>query len=45
MRMCDAVLEDESEYLKSGKFVEVVNAIGETLVVKKLTVTKAIEEE
>lgn len=45
MRTCDAVLEDESEHLKSGKFVEVVNAIGETLVVKKLTVTKAIEEE
>jgi hypothetical protein len=45
MRTCDAVLEDESEYLKSGKFVEVVNAIGEILVVKKFTVTKAIEEE
>ncbi|MBT60991.1 MAG: hypothetical protein CMA63_05510 [Euryarchaeota archaeon] len=45
MRTCDAVLEDEAAYLKSGKFVEVINAIGETLVVKKLSVTKAIEEE
>ena len=34
MRTCDAVLEDETASLKTGKFIEVVNAIGETLIVR-----------
>ncbi|MBT5391053.1 MAG: NfeD family protein [Euryarchaeota archaeon] len=45
MRTCDAVLEDESMSLKTGKFVEVVKAIGETLVVKPLSVSSVMAEE
>tara|TARA_B100000767_G_scaffold275615_1_gene313727 strand:- start:3243 stop:3869 length:627 start_codon:yes stop_codon:yes gene_type:complete len=45
MRTCDAVLEDEKWSLKTGKFVEVVNAIGETLVVKPLTMSEVMAEE
>tara|TARA_B110000444_G_scaffold132781_1_gene124772 strand:- start:528 stop:1154 length:627 start_codon:yes stop_codon:yes gene_type:complete len=45
MRTCDAVLEDDTMSLKTGKFVEVVKAIGETLIVKPLSVASVIEEE
>jgi hypothetical protein len=46
MRTCDAVLEDETASLKTGKFVEVVKAIGETLIVIPLSVnTYSTEEE
>jgi len=45
MRTCNAVLEDETMTLKTGKFVEVVKAIGETLIVKPLSVASVIEEE
>jgi hypothetical protein len=45
MRTCDAVLEDESMSLKTGKFIEVVKAIGETLVVKPLSVSSVMAEE
>jgi len=45
MRTCDAVLEDASMSLKTGKFVEVVKAIGETLVVKPLSVSSVVVED
>jgi hypothetical protein len=45
MRTCDAVLEDESMVLKTGKFVEVMNVIGETLIVKPLSVSTVMAEE
>tara|TARA_B110000444_G_scaffold261492_1_gene314151 strand:+ start:10467 stop:11093 length:627 start_codon:yes stop_codon:yes gene_type:complete len=45
MRTCDAVLEDEKWSLKTGKFVEVVSAIGETLVVKPLLLAEVMAEE
>ena len=45
MRTCDAVLEDETSSLKTGKFVEVVKAIGETLIVKPLSVSSVMAEE
>ena len=45
MRTCDAVLEDEKWSLKTGKFVEVVKVIGETLVVKPLSVASVMAEE
>ncbi len=45
MRTCDAVLEDDTMSLKTGKFVEVVKAIGETLIVKPLSVSSVMTEE
>lgn len=45
MRTCDAVLEDEKWSLSTGKFVEVVKVIGETLVVKPLSVASVMAEE
>ena len=45
MRTCDAVLEDEKWSLDTGKFVEVVNVIGETLVGKPLSVASVMAEE
>jgi len=45
MRTCDAVLEDEKLWLKTGKFVEVVKVIGETLIVKPLSVSTVMAEE
>jgi len=45
MRTCDAVLEDDTMSLKTGKFVEVVKAIGETLIVKPLSVSSVMAEE
>tara|TARA_B110001452_G_scaffold195780_1_gene165777 strand:+ start:1935 stop:2561 length:627 start_codon:yes stop_codon:yes gene_type:complete len=45
MRTCDAVLEDATMSLKTGKFVEVVQAIGETLVVKPLSVSSVLDED
>jgi lipopolysaccharide/colanic/teichoic acid biosynthesis glycosyltransferase len=45
MRTCDAVLEDDSMVLKTGKFVEVMNVIGETLIVKPLSVSSVMTEE
>ena len=45
MRTCDAVLEDEKWSLDTGKFVEVVRVIGETLVVKPLSVASVMAEE
>ena len=45
MRTCDAVLEDEKWSLGTGKFVEVVKVIGETLVVKPLSVASVMAEE
>ena len=45
MRTCDAVLEDETSSLKTGKFVEVVKAIGETLIVKPLSVSSVMAED
>ena len=39
------VLEDETLSLKTGKFVEVVKAIGETLIVKPLSVSSVMAEE
>ena len=45
MRTCDAVLENETASLKTGKFIEVVKAIGETLIVKPLSVNTYVSEE
>ena len=45
MRTCDAVLEDETASLKTGKFIEVVNAIGETLIVRPISINSAVNEE
>ena len=45
MRTCDAVLEDEKLWLKTGNFVEVVKVIGETLIVKPLSVSTVMAEE
>ena len=45
MRTCDAVLEDETASLKTGKFIEVVNAIGETLIVRPISINAAVNEE
>ena len=45
MRTCDAVLEAEKWSLDTGKFVEVVKVIGETLVVKPLSVASVMAEE
>jgi hypothetical protein len=36
LRTCSAVLEDTNATLETGKFVEVVRTIGETLIVREL---------
>jgi len=45
LRTSDAVAEDESLTIKTGKFIYVVDAIGETLIVKPLDITQTKEEE
>ncbi len=45
LRTCEAVAEDESLSIPTGKFVVVVGNIAEILVVKPLTVADAIAEE
>jgi hypothetical protein len=39
------VSEDETLTIKTGKFIHVVNAIGETLIVKPLDISSSKEEE
>jgi membrane protein implicated in regulation of membrane protease activity len=45
LRTSDAVSEDETLTIKTGKFIHVVNAIGETLIVKPLDISSSKEEE
>ena len=44
LRTCSAVLEDESATLATGKFVEVVRTIGETLIVRELHLSDQASE-
>ena len=44
LRTCTAVLEDESATLATGKFVEVVRTIGETLIVRELHLSDQASE-
>jgi hypothetical protein len=44
LRTCTAVLEDESATLATGKFVEVIRTIGETLIVRELHLTDQSSE-
>jgi len=44
LRTCTAVLEDDTASLETGKFVEVVRTIGETLIVKELPVSEIKSE-
>ncbi|MFB1005465.1 MAG: hypothetical protein QMC59_03170 [Candidatus Poseidoniaceae archaeon] len=44
LRTCTAVLEDEKETLKTGKFVEVIRTIGETLIVQELNLKEGSAE-
>jgi photosystem II stability/assembly factor-like uncharacterized protein len=45
LRTSDAVAEDESLTIKTGKFIYVTDAIGETLIVRPLDITQPNEEE
>ena len=45
LRTSDAVAEDETLTIKTGKFIQVINAIGETLIVKPLDISSSKEEE
>lgn len=45
LRTSDAVAEDENLVIKTGKFIQVIHAIGETLIVKPLDITVKPEEE
>ena len=44
LRTCSAVLEDDSATLETGKFVEVVRTIGETLIVRELSLKESASE-
>ena len=44
LRTFTAVLEDESATLATGKFVEVIRTIGETLIVRELHLTDQSSE-
>lgn len=44
LRTCTAVLEDDTASLETGKFVEVVRTIGETLIVKELPISEIKSE-
>ena len=44
LRTCSAVLEDESATLETGKFVEVVRTIGETLIVRELSLKESASQ-
>jgi len=45
LRTCEAVAEDETLVIDTGKFIIVVGNIAETLVVKPLKISDAIAEE
>jgi hypothetical protein len=45
LRTCEAVAEDETLVIDTGKFITVVGNIAETLVVKPLKISDAIAEE
>mgnify|MGYP006085666781 FL=1 len=45
LRTCSAVSEDEKEEIKTGRFIQVVNHIGETLIVKSISVTDSGDSE
>jgi len=45
LRTCEAVAEDETLAIETGKFVIVTGSIGEILVVKPLKISDAIAEE
>ena len=44
LRTCSAVLENVNETLKTGKFVEVTRTIGETLIVRELSLKEGSTE-
>jgi len=44
LRTCAAVLENVNETLKTGKFVEVTRTIGETLIVRELSLKEGSTE-
>lgn len=44
LRTCSAVLEDDTATLETGKFVEVVRTIGETLIVRELSLSDSSSE-
>jgi hypothetical protein len=45
LRTCEAVAEDETIKIETGKFVIVTGTISEMLVVKPLSVADAVAEE
>ena len=45
LRTCEAVAEDESMKIETGKFVVVTGNVAETLVVKPLSIADAVAEE
>ena len=44
LRTCSAVLEDDTATLETGKFVEVIRTIGETLIVRELSLKESPSE-
>jgi|MDSW01.2.fsa_nt_gb membrane protein implicated in regulation of membrane protease activity len=44
LRTCSAVLEDDSATLETGKFVEVIRTIGETLIVREISLKEKSTE-
>jgi membrane protein implicated in regulation of membrane protease activity len=44
LRTCSAVLEDDTATLETGKFVEVIRTIGETLIVRELSLKESASE-
>ena len=45
LRTCEAVAEDETMKIETGKFVVVTGNVAETLVVKPLSIAEAVAEE
>ena len=45
LRTCEAVAEDETLTIETGKFITVTGNIAETLVVRPLKISDAIAEE
>ena len=45
LRTVSAVSQNEKEEIKTGKFIQVVDHIGETLIVKSISVTTASDSE
>ena len=45
LRTCEAVAEDETMKIETGKFVVVTGTVAETLVVKPLSIADAVAEE